>query len=136
MEEHVLSENDYAEACRRYKEKRTKFQEPQRYHALILVTQGYSYHEVSRILLVTEEAIRQWVARYETKGLAGLENHPRWGGEHGQRGISTEQLTALEQFLYGRHTKNWDENWSNLRARRSSEYGGARVERERLRRSL
>jgi transposase len=99
MEECVLSEEDYAEACRRYKEKRTKFQERQRYHALILVTQGYSDHEISRILLVTEEAIRQWVARYESKGLAGLENHPRWGGEHGQRGLSTEQLTAVEQLL-------------------------------------
>ena len=95
----MLSEEDYAEAWRRYKEKPTKFQERQRYHALILVTQGYSYHEISRILLLTEEAIRQWVARYESKGLVGVENHPRWGGEHGQRCLSTEQLTALEQLL-------------------------------------
>jgi hypothetical protein len=51
----VLSAEDYAEACRRYKDRRTKLPERQRYHALILVTQGYQYREVGRILLVDEE---------------------------------------------------------------------------------
>lgn len=95
----MLSEEDYIEACRRYKDKRTKFHERQRYHALILATQGYSYPEISRILLLTEETIRQWAARYEAQGLAGLENHAHWGGEHGQRCLNTEQLEELQQFL-------------------------------------
>jgi transposase len=95
----VLSAEDYAEACRRYKDKRTKFHERQRYHALILVTQGYKYDEISRILLLTEEAIRQWVARYESHGLEGLQNHRNWGGEHGQRCVSTEELAQLEHYL-------------------------------------
>jgi transposase len=99
MEERVLCAEDYTEACRRYKDKRTKFHERQRYHALILVTQGYKYDEVSRILLLTEEAIRQWVMRYESHGLEGLQNHPSWGGEHGQRCLNTEQLAELQQFL-------------------------------------
>lgn len=95
----MLSTEDYIEACRRYKDKRTKFHERQRYHALILVTQGYKYDEVSRILLLTEEAIRQWAARYESHGLEGLQNHPSWGGEHGQRGLNTEQLADLQHYL-------------------------------------
>jgi transposase len=95
----VLSEEDYAEACRRYKDKRTKFQERQRYHALILATQGYSCAEIGRILLLTEEAVRQWTTRYEAQGLAGLQNHPHWGGDHGQRGLNTEQLEELKQIL-------------------------------------
>ena len=95
----MLSAEDYTEACSRYKDKRTKFHERQRYHAVILATQGYSYPEISRILLLTEEAIRQWVARYEAQGLAGLENHAHWGGEHGQRGLTPEQLAALQQLL-------------------------------------
>jgi transposase len=99
LEEGVLSEEDYTEACRRYKDKRTKFPERQRYHAVILVTQGYSYAEISRILLLTEEAIRQWVARYEAHGLAGLENHVHWGGEQGQRDVTPEQLAELSQLL-------------------------------------
>lgn len=95
----MLNAEDYAEACRRYKEKRTKFHERQRYHALILVTQGYKYDEVSRILLLTEEAIRQWVTRDESHGLEGLQNHPNWGGAHGQRGLKPEELADLAQIL-------------------------------------
>jgi transposase len=95
----VLSGEDYTEACRRYKDKRTKFHERQRYQALVLATQGYSYPEIGRILLLTEEVIRQWAARYEVQGLAGLQNHPHWGGEHGQRGVNTEQLEELKQVL-------------------------------------
>lgn len=86
----MLSTEDYTEACRRYKDKRTKVPERQRYHALILVTQGYKYDEVSRSLLLTEGAIRQWVARDESHGREGLQNHPSWGGEHGQRCVNTE----------------------------------------------
>jgi transposase len=96
----VLSAEDYAEACRRYKDKQTKLHERQRYHALILVTQGYKYDEVSRILLLSEEAIQQWVTRYESHGLEGLQNHPRWGGEHGQRCLNTGQLADLQYCLH------------------------------------
>jgi transposase len=68
----VLTEEDYREATRRYKDKRTEFHERQRYHALILVTQGYSYQEIGRILLLDEETISRWVMIYgEESGDAG-----------------------------------------------------------------
>jgi transposase len=73
--------------------------ERQRYHALILVTQGYSYREVGRILLLDEESISQWVALYQAAGLEGLRNHPGWGGEHGQRLLNAEQLEELRHTL-------------------------------------
>lgn len=95
----MLSEEDYAEACRRYKDRRTKLPERQRYHALILVTQGYSYREVGRILLVDEESISQWATHYQAAGLEGLKNHPDWGGEHAQRFLNAEQLAELKQTL-------------------------------------
>jgi transposase len=95
----VLTEEDYAQACRRYKDKRTKLPERQRYHALILVTQGYSDREVGRILLVDEESISQWVSLYQAAGLEGLRHHLPWGGEHGQRLLEAEQLAALKQRL-------------------------------------
>src|SRR5258705_9812913 len=95
----MLSEADYTEACRRYKDRRTKFPERQRYHALILATQGYAYKEIGRILLLDEETVSQWVTRYATEGLAGLQNHPAWGGEHGQRCLNTEQLEELKRVL-------------------------------------
>ena len=99
LERSVLGEEDYAEACRRYKDKRTKLPERQRYHALILVTQGYNYREVGRILLVDEESISEWVTLTQATGLDGLKNHPAWGGEHGQRLLNTEQLEELTQTL-------------------------------------
>ncbi len=96
----MLSEEDYAQACRRYKDRRTKLLERQRYHALILVTQGYSYREVGRILLADEESISQWVALYQRHGLDGVKNHPGWGGEHGQRMLDTSQVEALTRDAY------------------------------------
>lgn len=72
----MLNEADYAEACRRYKDKRTKLPERQRYHALILTTQGYSYREIGRILLVDEESVSEWVSLYQATGLDSLKNHP------------------------------------------------------------
>ena len=95
----MLGEKDYAEACRRYKDRRTKLAERQRYHALILATQGYSYREIGRILLVDEETVSAWVTLYQSTGLAGLKNHPGWGGEHGQRFLTIGQLEELEQAL-------------------------------------
>ena len=88
----MLSEEDYNEACHRYKEKRTKFSERQRSQALILAAQEYSDREIGRMLLLAEETLSQWGQLYEEKGLAGLQNHPGWGGEHGQRGLKAEQL--------------------------------------------
>ncbi len=95
----MLSEEDYAEACRRYKDKRTKLPERQRYHALILVAQGYSYREIGRILLADEETISQWVTLYQARGLDALKNHSGWGGEHGQRFLNAKQLEGLQQTL-------------------------------------
>ena len=95
----MLSEEDYTEACRRYKDKRTKLPERQRYHALILATQGYSYRETGRILLVDEESISHWVGLYQRAGFAALKNDPGWGGEHGQRFLSAEQLAELKETL-------------------------------------
>ncbi len=95
----MLNDEDYAEACRCYKDKRTKLPERQRYHALILVTQGYLYREVGRILLVDEESISQWVVLYQAAGLKGLQNHPGWGGEHAQRRLQVAQLEELKRSL-------------------------------------
>ena len=95
----MLTEEDYREATRRYKDKRTEFHERQRYHALILVTQGYSYQQIGRILLLDEETISRWVMIYEEKGLAGLKNNPLWGGERGRRFLTSQQMEKLIGIL-------------------------------------
>lgn len=95
----MLRDEDYQEAVRRYKNMKVKGQERQRYHALILVHQGYSYREVGRILLVDEETIRRWVEHYQERGLSGLQNHPHWGGEHGQRELAPEEVERVQRLL-------------------------------------
>jgi transposase len=82
----MLSPEDYQETLRRYKNKKLNGHERQRYHALLLVTKGYSYRQVADILFVDEETISRWVRLYKEYGLDGLKNHPRWGGEHGSGG--------------------------------------------------
>ncbi len=99
LERSVLNEEDYAEACRRYKDKRTKLPERQRYHAMILAAQGYCYREIGRILLIDEETVSEWITIYHAAGLDGLKNHPGWGGEHAQRFLNTKQLEELKQTL-------------------------------------
>ncbi len=95
----MLSEADYQEAIRRYKNMKVSGHERQRYHALILVHQGYSYREVGQILLVDEETISRWVRQYQERGLPGLKNTAQWGGEHGQRELDVEQVDDLKRTL-------------------------------------
>jgi len=95
----MLNPEDYQDALRRYKNKRLNGHERQRYHALLLVTKGYSYRQIADSLFVDEETISQWVRLYEEHGLDGLKNHPRWGGEHGQCRLSESEAAQLSQVL-------------------------------------
>src|SRR3989442_6926047 len=95
----MLSESDYQEAVRRYKNMRVQGHERQRCHALILVHQGYSYREGARILLVEEETISRWVRQYQERGLAGLSNDPRSGAEHGPQELTAEPVDGLNPVL-------------------------------------
>src|SRR5512132_1627815 len=95
----MLRDEDYQEAVRRYKNMKVSGHERQRYHALILVHQGYSYREVGQILLVDEETLSRWVRQYQERGLAGLKNDAQWGGEHGQRELGVEEVDALKRTL-------------------------------------
>jgi hypothetical protein len=90
----MLSEAEYQEAVRRYKNMKVNGHERQRYHALILVHHGYSYWEVGCILLVDEDTIGRWVRRYQEGGLRSLKNDGQWGGEHGQREIGPEEVSV------------------------------------------
>ena len=95
----MLSEADYQEAVRRYKNMKVNGRERQRYHALILVHQGYSHRVVAEIRLVDEDTVGRWVRQYQERGLGGLLNDGQWGGEHGQRELSPEQMAELTRVL-------------------------------------
>ena len=95
----MLSKPDRLEAMRRFKHKKTKTHERVRYHALLLVSEGYSYQQIAAVLFVDPESVSRWVAIYDSDGLDGLKNNPLWGGERGQRRLSDEQLTQLSTLL-------------------------------------
>jgi len=95
----VLSNQDRLEAMRRFKHKKTKAHERLRYHALLLVTDGYSFQQTASLLFIDDESVSRWVGIYELEGLDGLKNNPLWGGERGQRFLSDEQLTRLGTLL-------------------------------------
>jgi len=95
----VLSKQDRLEAMRRFKHKKTKAHERLRYHALLLVSDGYSFQQTAAILFVDTESVSRWVAIYQRDGLDGLNNNPLWGGEHGQRWLNQQQLTQLGTLL-------------------------------------
>lgn len=95
----MLSQQDRLEAMRRFKHKKTKASERLRYHALLLVSDGYSFQQTAAILFVDPESVSRWVQIYTREGLDGLKNNPLWGGEQGQRWLSAEQLTQLGTLL-------------------------------------
>jgi transposase len=95
----MLSPSDYLEALRRYKNKKLNGHERQRYPALLLVSKGDPYRQGADLLFVDEETISRWVRLYQDQGLEGLKNHPRWGGEHGQRWLREPELAQLSQVL-------------------------------------
>ena len=68
----MLNEADYQDAVRHYKNMKGNGHERQRYHALILVHQGYRHREVAEILLVDEDTVGRWVRQYQERGLGGL----------------------------------------------------------------
>lgn len=95
----MLSKPDRLEAMRRFKHKKTKAHERVRYHALLLVTDGYSFQQIAAVLFVDPESVSRWVTLYQRDGLDGLKNNPLWGGERGQRWLSDEQLAQLGTLL-------------------------------------
>jgi transposase len=88
----MLNHKDFLEATRRFKNKKENPHHRQRYHALLLVSKGYSYRERADILFIDEETVSRWVRLYQTNGLDGLNNNPLWGGE--QRGTGSAQYVA------------------------------------------
>jgi transposase len=95
----VLSKTDRLEAMRRFKHKKTKSHERLRYHALLLVTDGYSFQQTAAVLFVDPESVSRWVSIYQRDGLDGLNNNPLWGGQRGQRLLTQQQLTRLGTLL-------------------------------------
>jgi len=93
----VLSEPDYVEAHRRYKDMKSDPYERQRCHALLLLTDGYSAEEVADILRVDVTTLWRWVKPYREAGWEGLGIES--GGAHGQSPLDEQKRAALDKHL-------------------------------------
>lgn len=104
----MLKDTDFEEAVRRFKSSHINWHERQRYHALLLVTKGYSYREVGEVLFIDEETVSRWVSQYHLGGLGRLRNDPNWGGNHGQRVLSEVELEELKKNI-NRDSNAWEQ---------------------------
>ena len=95
----MLSHNDFLEATRRFKDKKTKPHARTRYHALLLVSKGYSSRQTADILFVDPESVSRWVAQYDEAGLDGLPQSSTlgwgaWAAQARQRAIGPARYVA------------------------------------------
>jgi transposase len=67
-----------------------------RLHGVLLVAQGATCPEVSRLLGDAPRTVEYWVRRFEAKGLAGLAEGPRTGRP---RRLSDAQLQEVDRAL-------------------------------------
>src|SRR5215467_10693826 len=67
-----------------------------RLHGVLLVAQGMTCPEVSRLLGDAPRAVQYWVRRFEAKGLAGLAEGQRSGRP---RRLSARQLQEVDGAL-------------------------------------
>jgi len=67
-----------------------------RLHAVLLVAQGMSGHQVAQMLGDAPRTVAYWVARFEERGLSGLMDEARSGRTPS---LSPSQLQALEGVL-------------------------------------
>lgn len=68
----------------------------QRLHGLLLVAQGMSCPEVSRLFWEAPGTVEYWVRRFEDKGRAGLVEGERSGGP---RRLNEKQLEEIDSVL-------------------------------------
>ena len=70
-----------------------------RIKAILYLHYGYSYSEISRLLVLDEVTIRRYLDKFEEKGVDGLlEQRYHGGSSH----LSILQQEALEQYLVSR----------------------------------
>ena len=64
-----------------------------------LAMQGLTAPHIAAQLQISEKAVRQWLKRFETAGLDGLEDAPRSGRPHTYRLDATNRVIAKARSL-------------------------------------
>lgn len=83
-------------ALRRAFKTAKKGREKVRYHALWLLTQGYTRRQVCQIIAVSARTLGDWVTKYYRKGLEGLKSKPQLGNN---RQLTNEQKKKIKDLI-------------------------------------
>jgi transposase len=70
-----------------------------RAHIIALAAQGLTAPQIAQQLQISEKAVRQWLKRFETAGLDGLEDAPRAGRPPTYRPDETNRVIAKARSL-------------------------------------
>ena len=70
-----------------------------RAHLIALAAQGLTAPQIAQQLQISEKAVRQWLKRFETAGLDGLEDAPRSGRPPTYRPDETNRVIAKARSL-------------------------------------
>ena len=70
-----------------------------RAHLIALAAQGLTAPQIAQQLQICEKAVRQWLKRFETAGLDGLEDAPRSGRPPTYRPDETNRIIAKARSL-------------------------------------
>jgi transposase len=70
-----------------------------RAHIIYLAAQGLTAPQIAQQLQISEKAVRQWLKRFETAGVAGLEDAPRSGRPSTYRPDETNRVIAKARSL-------------------------------------
>ncbi len=70
-----------------------------RAHIIALAAHGLTTPQIAHQLQISEKAVRQWLKRFETAGLAGLEDAPRSGRPPTYRPDETNRVIAKARSL-------------------------------------
>src|SRR5258706_5993863 len=68
-------------------------------HIIALAAQGLTAPQIAHQLQISEKAVRQWLKRFETAGVAGLEDAPRSGRPPTYRPDETNRVIAKARSL-------------------------------------
>lgn len=74
-------------------------QEEKRRTAIKLWKKGNSFSEIASVLEVSQTAVRNWVKRYQEKGVSGIKSKPRGHGTGIGRVLSLAQEKALKKMI-------------------------------------
>jgi transposase len=96
---HALGEDERTKIDRLTHAQTAPVRLARRAHIIALAAQGLTAPQIAQQLQISEKAVRQWLKRFESAGVAGLEDAPRCGRPPTYRPDETNRVIAKARSL-------------------------------------